>query len=292
MSTRTVMARSTLAKSASTLSLRLRSMVRAKPWHAVDVFDLAQATGVEVRFVKIASMEGMYLRQDPPAILLASERPTGRQRFTCAHELGHHVFGDGTRVDELLNSTESLRPRSEEEVRADMFAGLLLMPKTAVEHAFSVRNIPIASATAIDVFRVSCWLGVGYSTLLNHLKYALHIIPEARFSELIQYSPRLIREDIMGQQTSEDLVLVDQQWDSRPVDVREGDLLLMPKRVRMEGRLCRIEGELRGQPLFRAVVPGIARCETPSGWAAFLRVSRRDYEGRSIFRHLEEVEGD
>jgi len=87
-----------LAKSAATRALRIRAEVHAKPWEAIDVFDVAQQLGVEVRFTKISSMEGMYLRQDAPVILIASERPAGRQRFSCAHELGHHAFGDGTRV--------------------------------------------------------------------------------------------------------------------------------------------------------------------------------------------------
>lgn len=284
--------RTARARSASTSSLRVRAAAHVKPWEAVDVFDLSKSAGVELRFANIASMEGMYLRQKSPVILVASERPPGRQRFTCAHELGHHVFGDGSRIDELLESVKAQGRRSEEEVRADMFAGLLLMPKTAVEHGFSVRQLTVRTATATDVFRVSCWLGVGYSTLLKHLKYALHIIPEDRFAELIRYSPKTIREAVMGQETPEDLVLVDEQWDSRPIDVRVGDLLLMPKQVSVEGRFCTHEADVRGRPLFRAIAPGIGRFEASSGWAAFVRVSRRNYEGRSVFRHLEEVDDD
>ncbi len=124
--------RTAAAKAASTASLRLRAAVHAKPWDPIDVFDLAQASGVEVRFTKIGSMEGMYLRQAAPTILIASERPAGRQRFTCAHELGHHVFGDGSRVDELLEKLDKPRQRPPEEIRADMFAGLLLMPVARV----------------------------------------------------------------------------------------------------------------------------------------------------------------
>jgi Zn-dependent peptidase ImmA (M78 family) len=88
--------RQALGKSAAARALRIRAEVHAKPWDAIDVFDVAQQLGVEVRFTKISSMEGMYLRQDAPVILIASERPAGRQRFSCAHELGHHAFGDGT----------------------------------------------------------------------------------------------------------------------------------------------------------------------------------------------------
>ena len=283
--------RTTMAKSASTSSLRMRAAVHAKPWQAIDVFDLAKSVGVEVRFANIASMEGMYLRQGSPVILVASERPAGRQRFTCAHELGHHVFGDGSRVDELFEGSTDRRRRSDEELRADMFAGLLLMPKTAVHHAFSVRGFNIVTATAMDVFRVSCWLGVGYATLLNHLKYALHIIPGHRFDELIRYSPKSIRQSLLDSEITGELIVADEHWDGRPIDLKVGDALLTPTGTRLEGVASARSAEINCGTLFNAIAPGIARVET-TRWAAFVRVCRRDYEGRSVFRHLEEVDDE
>jgi hypothetical protein len=283
--------RTTMARSASTSSLRMRASIHAKPWQAIDVFDLAQSIGVEVRFANIASMEGMYLRQELPVILIASERPAGRQRFTCAHELGHHVFGDGSRVDELFETGTERRQRGDEELRADMFAGLLLMPKTAVQHGFAVRDLKLSTVTAMDVFRVTCWLGVGYTTLLKHLKYALHIIPEDRFQDLMRYSPKSIRESVLESQESGDMIVADERWDSRPIDLRVGDVLLAPTGASIEGRACAHKAELESGSLFAAVMPGVARVETTS-WAAFVRVARRGYEGRSVFRHLEEVDDE
>lgn len=283
--------RTAMAKSASTSSLRMRAAVHAKPWQAIDVFDLSQSVGVEVRFTNIASMEGMYLRQELPVILIASERPAGRQRFTCAHELGHHVFGDGSRVDELFEVSTERRQRSDEELRADMFAGLLLMPKTAVQHGFAVRDLKLSTVTARDVFRVSCWLGVGYTTLLKHLKYALHIIPEDRFQDLMRYSPKSIRQSVLDSRETGDLIIADEHWDSRPIDLKVGDLLLVPTGTTMEGRACARNTNLKCGSLFAAVTPGVARVET-SGWAAFVRVTRDGYEGRSVFRHLEEIDDE
>jgi hypothetical protein len=272
------------------MSLRLRAGARYKPWDAIDVFDLAQEAGVELRFANIPSMEGMYLRQQSPVILIASERPSGRQRFTCAHELGHHLFQDGSRVDELLETANSVEYRSDEEIRADMFAGLLLMPKTAVLRGFAVRNLAIATANAIDIFRVSSWLGVGYSTLLSHLKFALHIIPEDRFTDLMRHSPKSIRQRILGWEEPEELIMVDELWDGRPIDLRVGDLLLLPKGTTLEGQNCIEESKFKGSALFRAVKSGVGRFEAPCGWAAFARVTRKHYGGRAIFRHLEEVD--
>ena len=44
--------------------------------------------------------------------------------------------------------------------------------------------------------------------------------------------------------------------------------------------------------LVRALEPGISRLSGGSDWAAFVRVSRRGFVGRSIFRHMEEVEDE
>ena len=69
---------------------------------AICVYDLADQLGIEVRFADIPSMEGMYCRESGPTIILSSLRPSGRQAFTCAHELGHHSNGDGTGIDQLV----------------------------------------------------------------------------------------------------------------------------------------------------------------------------------------------
>jgi len=283
--------RQALAKSAAIRALRIRASVHVKPWDAVDVFDLAQQVGVEVRFAKISSMEGMYLRQDAPVILIASERPAGRQRFSCAHELGHHAFGDGTRVDELfvLNSGKD---RQDDEVRADMFAGMLLMPKSAVDHAFSARKLNPITASPIEFYSVACWLGVGYSTLAAHLHFALRSITQDQFAHIDRSTPKAIRESVLGQPTTEELIVVDEQWSGRPVDTAVGDFLLLPPGTSTEGPFCERRAEIEQGVLFQAVTPGVGRFESSTGWAAFVRVSRKHYEGRSMFRHLEEVDYD
>jgi Zn-dependent peptidase ImmA (M78 family) len=285
-------ARTALARSATSCALRMRSAARIKPWEAIDVFDLAQNAGVEVRFTNIPSMEGMYLRQDAPVILISSERPAGRQRFTCAHELGHHAFGHGGRIDELLEDDRPKTRRQDDEILADIFAGTLLMPKSAVDRAFATRNVDPRMAKPSEMFRVSSWLGVGYSTLAKHLRYALNQITDERLAELLRATPKSIREALLGCTTTRDLIVVDEQWVGRSVDAAVDDLLLLPHDVTLEGRFCTKQAELPCGVLFQAGTPGIGRFESSRGWAAFVRVSRKNYEGLSIFRHIEEVEDE
>jgi Zn-dependent peptidase ImmA (M78 family) len=66
------------------------------------VFDFADQVGVEVRFVDAPSMEAAYACMPRPVILVSTWRPPGRKAYNCAHELGHHFYGHGMRVDELL----------------------------------------------------------------------------------------------------------------------------------------------------------------------------------------------
>jgi hypothetical protein len=201
------------------------------------------------------------------------------------------VFGDGSRVDELLDPN-SKKERSDEEVRADMFAGMLLMPKSTVDRAFSSRKLNPETADPAEFFRVACSLGVGYSTLAGHLYYALNAITENRLVGIERCTPKKIRESLLGQSGSEELILVDEQWTGRPVDASVGDFLLLPPTSSTEGLCCEFRANLKQGTLLQAVTPGVGRFESSSGWAAFVRISRKHYEGRSIFRHLEEVEHD
>ena len=95
------------------------------------VFDLATQMGIDVWFKATPRMEGMYCKEPGPTIVVTSLRPAGRQAYTGGHEVGHHAFGHGTRVDELIGAG-GRGADQEEEFLADCFAGFLLMPKAAV----------------------------------------------------------------------------------------------------------------------------------------------------------------
>jgi hypothetical protein len=66
--------------------------------------------------------------------------------------------------------------------------------------------------------------------------------------------------------------------------------VLAPATTVAEGRcLVQVERNAKGE-LFESVQPGHGRLvDGESGWASFVRVSRRSFVGRSIYRHLEEV---
>lgn len=129
----------------------------ARPHLPVDPFAIARKLGIKV-FVDYempAEVSGMLRKrsgyQDPEIVLNANDS-RNRQRFTCAHELGHYnqrtkEGADGSweyvdRRDPL--SSQGLKP---EEIYANKFAAELLMPRREVE---SRAGDPNVASLALD----------------------------------------------------------------------------------------------------------------------------------------------
>src|SRR4051812_34930300 len=173
-----------LASTAITKALQLRKKLNISLEDSLSAIDAAENLGIDVRFVDLPSLEGIYIGGHSPQILLSSLRPQGRRNFTCAHEIGHHVLGHGEQFDELTDERNSLRMNDPKEFSADCFAAFFLMPKSTVEHAIRRRGFKYETLTAVNVYCLSSWLGVGYSTLVNHLEYGLQLIDPQRAKEL------------------------------------------------------------------------------------------------------------
>ena len=282
------MNRKTTAREAIFKALKMRKQAGFGLDSAICVYDLAQRLDVEVRFLDLPSMEGMYYNAPRPHIIVSSMRPVGRRAFTCAHELGHHSFGDGVHMHELIEESNLTRVGSR-EFAADCFAGALLMPKMAIERAFAVRGWDIRECTPDQIFVISSYFGVGYTTLVYHLRTSLHLLPHFRAEKLLKVPPRKAQDLALGWETSKTVWIVDGNWKGRPIDVEEGDLIFVRGQACLEGRSVGHLVDKHGGRILRAGSPGISRLEDDSGWSAFIRVSRREYVGRGVFRHVEEV---
>src|SRR5260370_13738133 len=97
--------RTSLARAALEKSVEVREGAGYDDRVPVCVYEICKRLGVEVRFVDL-SMEGTYLKSDPPQVLLSALRPLPRRAFTCAHELGHHSFGHGSTIYEVQEEAE------------------------------------------------------------------------------------------------------------------------------------------------------------------------------------------
>src|SRR5262245_19679535 len=98
--TRSSFNRRALATQAIQAALATRAKAKLNQNGPICIYGLCETLGVTVRFNSI-NMEGMYQRGTPPRIHLSALRPLARRAYNCAHELGHHVFGHASSIDEL-----------------------------------------------------------------------------------------------------------------------------------------------------------------------------------------------
>jgi Zn-dependent peptidase ImmA (M78 family) len=139
-------------------SLRKEAALHGRP---VDVFTfINQREDVVMirRFGQGANIDGIYVKDDQNGIgfiYLNRAKPLGRQRFTAAHELGHHLLHHGEELDADVFSAN----QSDEEKAANRFAAEFLIPRAGLlkfisSEALDVSRLPDAIAVAKH-FRVS-----------------------------------------------------------------------------------------------------------------------------------------
>lgn len=277
-----------LARRALRGALEVRKMAQAPLSAPLCIYDVAaEKLKIEVRFHAGASFGGMYAKETQ-TILVPSERPAGRRAFTCAHEVGHWYFNHGTKVEDL-DDTEKGGSDDPDEILANQFAGHLLMPKWAVKKTFNDRKLNPITANEQDIYAVACQFGVGYGTIINHLRYALDIMPAHQAERLLQSSPKAIKERLLKRMFPAHLVLVDLAWKQEiPIDLEVGDGVFLTFQAQAENE--RLDAQsFSGGSLFLAAKPGISKVTAVgNSWAAFVRISKKGFTGRSIYRHLEE----
>ena len=276
-----------LAKLALGRALRLRRAYGLAVTTPVCPFDVAEWRGIEVRFVDVPSMEAMYRGNESPTILINANRPMGRRAFSCAHELAHHEFGHGSRIDDVSPGGAPAGRKVDEEYLADTFAGFLLMPKSVVEHALAVRGLTAATATAEQLFLVAGALGVSFEALITQLQWTLALVAPARGRALLATSLPVMRRFHLGRDCDERLLVVDRFWSGRAVDIEVGDLVLAPADTMVaDDRLSVVERH-DDRVLLRGAAPGVTQLMLGDGsWSSFARVSRPGFVGRAVFRHL------
>jgi hypothetical protein len=254
-------------------------------------YDLAEKLGVRVYFDdSMPSMEGAYVNATAAKIIVTSLRPIGRMAYSCAHEIGHHAFGHGSHIDEIMEKPDKAK-KNPEEFLAEVFAGFLLMPNLAVRHGFSRRGWSYNDCMPKQVFVVAGWLGVGYTTLVNHMCHSLRLITLSKAKELCRVPVKTTKRELTGEEFRENVFWVDRHWTGRPVDVQVGDIIIAEEGLGLEGNVAEPVSVETAKRAFKGVRPGIGRLSAADGsWAAFLRISRREYQGWGRYRHLEDPE--
>jgi Zn-dependent peptidase ImmA (M78 family) len=276
--------RISLSKAALRAALKIRAENNFKPTQAVDVFTLVTNLGIDVNFVDIPTLEGMYMQSPRPRILISSHRPLGRQTFNCGHEFGHHVFKHGTTIDELISGRDE--HHDPKEFLVDQFSSFLLMPKSLVNNAFLSRGWNPSQASALQIYTIASWLGVGYTTLVYQMTTNLGFVNRNQQKALLSIHPKGIKNDLLGFDSNSHLIIMDKHWDSNSIEIQVGDLILVQEPCIKEGTTIEQVPVDTERTLFKGVKPGISRItKDEARFGIFVKVSRRGYVGRNIFRH-------
>lgn len=137
----------------------------------IDVYGAIGDAGVVLMWRPMPRQFGAYVAQpgSRPGILINNGLPPAAQRQTTGHELGHHRFGHGTRLDaDLAAPLIHQTVWTPEEKAAEAFAAWFLMPRKAVLAALARLGLARPQAPE-DVYQLSLHLGTPYLSTVRHL---------------------------------------------------------------------------------------------------------------------------
>lgn len=124
-----------------------------------DLLTVVEETaGVPVAVLALGSgVAGAYIvRRAQSFIFLNGSEAVTRQRFTLAHELGHHRLGHRAVID----GTETIDGRTADplERQANAFAGEMLAPEQALRNWMDAHDQPLITISVLC--RIAAWFGI------------------------------------------------------------------------------------------------------------------------------------
>jgi Zn-dependent peptidase ImmA (M78 family) len=164
----------------------------------IDVFDVIQRSGIWLMFQPLRNLYGAYERVgDAAGIIINAKQPPSLQRFTAAHEYGHHVLGHAPSLDDETHIQPDGELPNPGEQAAQTFAAHFLMPPQLVETALGRLGLPASPArlTPQAVYLLSLELGVSYAATVNQLAM-LGKIERDYAAALRRFSPKQIKAEI------------------------------------------------------------------------------------------------
>ena len=260
-----------------------KTFLGVAPHLAICPYALCEAMGFDLRFVNIPSFEGMYVASQN-LVLISAERPEGRKHFTCAHEIGHHVLGHGTIIDEILECGSN----NEEELEADFFASTLLMPSSAISRSMIRYGIEANNLTPKDCYILAKYFGVSYQAFITHIYSNLRLVNIRHYQELKKGKLPEIRLELSGLDTKQQVFSIGDWWEEKALEMEIGDYIVPDQLLSVDGPdLMEIEDAQNN--ILRATTAGITRVYNDT-WSCFVKISRHKYQGFYQYKYEEEEE--
>jgi hypothetical protein len=124
----------------------------------VPVEILVQKAGLTTEVSSLPRGVDAVLRPADGVIEVASNQADVRQRFSIAHELGHHYLGHAHDESPIA------------ETQANIFAGALLMPSLWLRRDLKDYRTPDALAARYEVSRDAIFIALKEARLLNKVR--------------------------------------------------------------------------------------------------------------------------
>jgi Zn-dependent peptidase ImmA (M78 family) len=142
----------------------------------VDVTSVVKAHGITVLVEDVeVSLSGMLvIKPEHTYVVLNQLHPTGRMRFSLAHELGHYLLHRDTSsvfIDEtplFYRDERSKEGTDPLEVEANAFAAELLMPEDVLRAEFGAN--PLSAEDEDGIRELAARYGVSSAAMVNRLK--------------------------------------------------------------------------------------------------------------------------
>ncbi len=271
----------------------------------IDPFAALERAGILVLRRRLDHLAGLYLPSDPrdgrdvPAVLVNVAHPPSKQRFTAAHELGHHRRDHDVSLD---NDTEWLArgeaSASERERMAEAFAAWFLMPKRLVVATLTALGLHTDALTADGAYALSLQLGTSYAATVRHLA-DMNLLTTRRGEQLLRVAPQSIKKELGGldvaADTRRDVHLFHVGRPDARVALLEGDALVLEApetpssgylwQVTPPAGLALVRDEYRAPD---AALGGrgwhrfLFRAESPGRWDVALELRRPWQQGAAV----------
>jgi Zn-dependent peptidase ImmA (M78 family)/transcriptional regulator with XRE-family HTH domain len=157
----------------------------------VDVYEAINRLGVTLRFSALGNLSGALICEpNACGILVNSDQPDDRVRFSAAHELAHLL------LSHEKQQAYSLKGRHHRGIErdADDFAAEFLMPDAFLQKHFAETK-SASAPTALDVYRLSEQFSVSYQAMIYRLS-KLQLISNQAVASFLEEKPSSLREKL------------------------------------------------------------------------------------------------
>lgn len=246
----------------------------------IDVFGAIAQLDVPLLLRPLDGLLGAYFCVPEPGILVTTKRPLAIQRFTAAHELGHHCLEHAAGLDDDITLRESGGPdaaRSDlREVEANAFASGFLLPKWLVDRQTNIQGWQVKHlADPIVVYQLSLRMGASFEAtwraLRNYNLVSAEVANRMRHTKL-----RQVKKTLLGgyepPDYRRDIWLLTKQDQGTWLKARRGDFFVIRLREHPASGYVWDEGELNGHGF--AIVEDVRE------------EGRTDEVGASVYRRL------